>query len=80
MTLKEIADLAGIVIFRCDPNWGGTYGYRSAEDPHCSVCGYKTEDRLIKAYISQHFGDEPLGKLCLKLLLKAPAPRKKKKI
>jgi hypothetical protein len=70
MTYEEIVKLAGYEFHKCDPNvWGGTWGY--SKKGELWVCnGLKSEKALVSHIIKQHFGDDELGKLCLKLLKK----------
>ena len=34
MTLEEFAKLAGVSVFKCDPEWGGSIGYNSKDYPN----------------------------------------------
>lgn len=70
MTHEQIIELMDVEIVRCDPSeWGGSWGY-SLKGSDCSVMGYKTKKKMIEKIIKRKFGDDELGELCLKLLLK----------
>ena len=68
MTLEEIATMMDIQIVRCDSaEWGGSWGYTKDR----SGCfGYKTRKQMLEKMVKQRFGNDKLGRLCLKLLLK----------
>jgi hypothetical protein len=73
MTHEQILELMDIEIVRCEPaEWGGSYGYAPKGGKYhgkYQINGYKTEKQLINSVIKQKFGNDKLGKLCLKLLL-----------
>jgi hypothetical protein len=56
MTLKEFAENAGVTVFRCDKEWGGTWGYKTPDYPNSSICGYRNEAELHKAWAEDTFG------------------------
>jgi hypothetical protein len=66
MKLREIVKLTGNELCRCEPSWGGTWGYGNGSG---KICGFKTEEKAIQAILEDKFGG-PLGELCLKLLKK----------
>jgi hypothetical protein len=68
MTYKQIIKIMDVEIIRCDPKWGGSWGYAS-KDGRFSVCGFKNEKKTVEFLTKQKFGNDKIGKLCLKLLL-----------
>ena len=68
MTLEEIAEIMEIQIVRCDSaEWGGSWGY-TVDTTGCF--GYKSRKQMLEKLVKQRFGNDKLGILCLKLLLK----------
>lgn len=65
MNLKEFATLVGVTVERCDSSWGGTWAYKTADNPNCTWKGYRSEDTLYKAW-----GEETFGKQTFKALSK----------
>lgn len=69
MTNKEIVELTGYEIHRCESDWGGTWGYsKKGENWNCN--GFKSEKALVDYIVKERFGNDDLGKLCLDLLRK----------
>ena len=58
MTLKDFATMAGVAVERCDKEWGGTWAYKTADNPRCTYCGYRTEAALYRAWAEDTFGKE----------------------
>lgn len=56
MTLKELAEAAGVTVLRCNKEWGGTWAYKTPDHPHSTVCGYRTEAALYKGWAEEVFG------------------------
>lgn len=56
MNLKEFAELSGVIVERCDPEWGGTWAYRTKDHPSSAECGYRTEKELYVAWAKETFG------------------------
>ena len=56
MTLKDFAALAGVTVERCDKEWGGTWAYKTADNPRCTFCGHRTEAALYRAWAEDTFG------------------------
>jgi len=55
-----------IIIVRCEPNWGGTFGYTSKPSLNCRVCGFKTEMAARRSAFSDVVADNPIGKAFMK--------------
>jgi len=71
MTIKDFAEMSGVTVFRCGPEWGGTWAYKLKDSPNMSVNGFKTEDAVYKRWARETFGETTL-KALMKLLRKAP--------
>ncbi len=56
MTLKDFATMAGVTVERCDKEWGGTFAYKTADNPSCTYCGHRTEAELYRAWAEETFG------------------------
>lgn len=56
MTLKDFAEAAGVTVFRCNKEWGGTWAYKTADRPNSSVCGYRSEAALYRGWAEDTFG------------------------
>ena len=56
MTLKELALLSGVSVERCDKEWGGTWAYKTADCPNSTMCGYRSESAVYKAWAEDTFG------------------------
>lgn len=56
MTLKDFATMAGVTVERCDKEWGGTWAYKTADNPRCTCCGHRTEAALYRAWAEDTFG------------------------
>jgi hypothetical protein len=56
MTLKDFATMAGVTVERCDKEWGGTWAYKTADNPRCTFCGHRTEKALYRAWAEDTFG------------------------
>lgn len=67
MTLEEFAKKAGVTIVACDPDWGGTVGYKEKDYPNTTIAGFKTKEEALKSWLRSSFGDSP-AKVVLKLL------------
>ena len=77
MTDQEITALMDIEIFRCDPEWGGTWAYKTVGE-NCSICGFKSKKQLINRVLRDRVGGDSLGRLMMKLLRKHQTKNKKK--
>ncbi len=71
MTLKDFAEAAGVVVFRCDKDWGGTWGYTTIDNPRSSICGYRSEAALYRGWAEETFGKSAF-KAIAKLLSATP--------
>jgi hypothetical protein len=67
MTLKEFAELSGVILSRCSEDWGGTWEYGQVDHPTFSVAGYKTEEAAYRGWAENTFGETAANAL-LKLL------------
>ena len=56
MTLEEFAKLAGVSVFKCDPEWGGSIGYNSKDYPNSRICGFRSEAAAYKSWLEDSFG------------------------
>lgn len=56
MTLEDFAKDAGVTLFRCDPEWGGTWGYKSEDYPNTSYCGFRSANAAYKGWAEGTFG------------------------
>ena len=56
MNLKSIAIKSGCTIVRCNSEWGGTWGFKDAESPNATWCGYRTEKRAYEAFLEDKYG------------------------
>jgi hypothetical protein len=45
--VRELAEEAGVIIFKCGKEWGGEFAYKT-KNCNAAVCGYKTEKALYK--------------------------------
>lgn len=77
MTLQDFAEMAGVSVFRCEREWGGTWAYRTPDAPNCSMCGYRSERELYKAWAEDSFGKQATKALIA--LLRARRQRRKRK-
>lgn len=57
MTLEEFAKKAGVKIIDCGPQWGGRVGYKTADSPNCTMCGYRTVPAAYKGWLKETFGN-----------------------
>ena len=71
MTLKEFALLGGIVVSRCDKEWGGTWAYSTKDHPKATCCGYRNEVAAYKSWAQDTFGKAAANEL-FKLLKETP--------
>jgi hypothetical protein len=69
MNIKEFAEDAGVTIGRCEPDWGGTYSYKSEDYPNSTVCGFRSEAAAYKGWMEDSFGKKTT-KALLRLLKK----------
>jgi hypothetical protein len=67
MNLEQFAKKAGVTTVECDPEWGGRIGYKEADYPNCSVCGFRTESAAYKHWLQSKFG-KTTAKAVLSLL------------
>ncbi len=65
--LKEFAILAGVTTVRCDKGWGGTWAYKTIDNPNCTHCGFRSEAAAYKGWAKNTFG-ETASKALIKLL------------
>lgn len=56
MNLEQFAKKAGVTLIECDPEWGGRIGYKEADHPNSSVCGFKTAASAYKHWLECTFG------------------------
>lgn len=56
MNLEQFAKTAGVTLIECWPEWGGRLGYKEADHPNSSVCGFKTADSAYKHWMESNFG------------------------
>lgn len=56
MNLEKFAKIAGVTLIECGPEWGGRIGYKEADHPNISVCGFKTADSAYKHRLKGTFG------------------------
>lgn len=63
MTLREFAEIAGVRLTRCDASWGGTWAYKTHDNPNCTNAGYRSEAEALKTW-----GEETFGKVAFKAL------------
>jgi hypothetical protein len=56
MTLEEFAKKAGVSVFKCDPDWGGSIGYKCLDYPNSRVCGFRSEAAAYKSWLEDSFG------------------------
>lgn len=57
MNLEQFAEKAGVIIIRCDKEWGGTWGYTTKDNPDSSVNGYRTKKEVLNGWLIHTFGD-----------------------
>lgn len=69
MNLEEFSKLAGVEVTTCDPEWGGSYGYKTLDSPDCVFCGFKTKKDALTNWVLDTFGIN-CGKALLELLKK----------
>lgn len=55
-TLKDFATLAGVTVLRCGKEWGGTWAYKTVDNPNSTICGFRTEEALYRAWAEDTFG------------------------
>lgn len=67
MNLKDFAAISGVIVSRCDKEWGGTFAYKTLDHPNITTCGYRTEAALYKGWAEETFGKNSF-KAILKLL------------
>ncbi len=61
MTLKEFAELAGVILLTDvdEEKWGGRFGYTlKDEEGKYSVLGMETEERVYESWAERTFGEE----------------------
>lgn len=63
MTLNQFAAEAGVSFFRCEPEWGGTWAYRTADYPNSTHCGYKTRRDALRSWMVDAFGERSANAL-----------------
>ena len=57
LTLKEFATKCGCVLkVQTDKSWGGAYAYSLKGAPGSTYCGYKTENQVYNAWLTEQFG------------------------
>jgi hypothetical protein len=56
MTLEEFANLAGIELVECDPEWGGKFAYITKDYPNCMISGFRTKRAAYKAWLQDTYG------------------------
>lgn len=66
-SMKDFATDAGVTIIRCDKEWGGTYGYKDADHPNSTICGFRTEKAAYLGWANDTFGKHAAAAL-VKLL------------
>ena len=69
-TLKDFATAAGVTIVEVSPGWGGKIGYKSADWPNSTICGFRTESAAYKHWLTDTFGKQT-SKAIMKLLKEA---------
>ena len=73
MNLEQFAKKAGVTLIECDPEWGGRIGYKEADHPNSSVCGFKTAASAYKHWLECTFGKRT-AKAVAKLLKPSNGP------
>ncbi len=58
MTVKQFAMHAGVTTYRCEPEWGGTWAYKTADAGNVTMAGYKTELDALQNWLNDAFGDK----------------------
>jgi len=76
-TVEELAKLAGVTLIDCDPEWGGRVGYKMADFPNMSICGFRTEKAALDSWMNGAFGEQTTK--ALKAVMKQAAMAKAKK-
>lgn len=67
VTLESFAQDAGVTLIECDSSWGGRIGYKEADHPNMSTCGFRTPNSAYKHWLEGTFGQKT-GKAVLKLI------------
>ena len=70
-TLEDFARLSGVTLIECGPEWGGRVGYKLADCPSISYCGFRSKKETIQSWLSGSFGEQTAE--ALKALLKQAA-------
>ena len=67
MNIEQFAKMAGVTLIECGPEWGGRIGYKEADHPNSSVCGFRTSTSAYKHWLEGAFGKRTSGAV-IKLL------------
>jgi hypothetical protein len=57
MTLMNLAKIAGVTFVRCDPSWGGTWGYDQKDRPCTHIRGCKTKAKACESWAHGAFAE-----------------------
>lgn len=63
MNVIQFAQKCGLVLIRCEKEWGGTHGYYMEDSPLSKHFGYRSELATCKAWVTDRFGTQGLSAL-----------------
>jgi len=72
ISIQTFAKDAGVVVSRCDKEWGGTWQYQESSYPDSTICGFRTETELYNSWAKETFGEKAF-KTLQKLIRKCNA-------
>ncbi|QFR57828.1 hypothetical protein CPT_Moby_080 [Stenotrophomonas phage Moby] len=52
MKIVKFAEKAGVKFVRCDPEWGGTWGYKDSPESNVTICGFKDKTEAAESWFN----------------------------
>lgn len=74
-SLEDFAKKCGVSLVKCDPMWGGTYGYTTDDFHNVTINGFRSKREAYQDWLSSSFG-ERAGKALMEILESLEQPEK----